>query len=270
MRTMRPSPSSSGTPRWRRCSAIGLSREDEARAEVLAAEGLDDGPDRPLEHVVGEHDDAGIAVDEALGEAERLRDAARLLLVAVEELVDAVLVAVAEQAEELAGVRAAGDEHQLVDARLHERLDGVRDHRPVVDRQQVLVRDPGERMEARARAAREDDALHAEDRNAAVDRRLPDDSCGHRAAHNRARRRLDFRSPDAVRAANRDRMAARDAERAPQADRGVARLRRHLGLHRAHRATFEEGQGRRRGDERLARRGASPSCWRSPTPKVPA
>ena len=49
-------------------------------------------------------------------------------------------------------------------------------------------------------------------------------------------------------------MAARDAERAPQADRGVARLRRHLGLHRAHRATLEEGQGRRGGDERLARR----------------
>ena len=83
-----------------------------------------------------------------------------LLLVAVEEPVDPVLVPVAEQPEELARVRAARDEHQLVDARLHERLDRVRDHRPVVERQQVLVRDPRQRMQPRARAAGEDDALH--------------------------------------------------------------------------------------------------------------
>ena len=54
-----------------------------------------------------------VAVDEPLGQPERLGDAARPLLVGVEEPVDAVLVAVAEQAEELARVRAAGDEHQL-------------------------------------------------------------------------------------------------------------------------------------------------------------
>ena len=41
-----------------------------------------------------------------------------------------------------------------------ERLDRVRDHRPVVDRQQVLVRDPRERMESAAGASGEDDALH--------------------------------------------------------------------------------------------------------------
>ena len=186
MRTMRPSPSSSGTPRWRRCSG-SLSRARTRRAPKCWPRKVSTtGRIVLLEHVVGEHDDAGVAVDEALGEPEGLRDAARPLLVAVEELVDAVLVTVAEQAEELAGVRAAGDEHQLVDARFHERLDRVRHHRPVVDRQQVLVRDPRQRMKACARAARENDALHAEDRNAAVDRRLPHDSCGHCGAHNRA------------------------------------------------------------------------------------
>ena len=48
-----------------------------------------------------------LAVDEPLGEPERLGDPARLLLVGVEEPVDPVLVAVAEQAEELARVGAA-------------------------------------------------------------------------------------------------------------------------------------------------------------------
>ena len=41
-----------------------------------------------------------------------------------------------------------------------------------------------------------------------------------RTARNRASRRFDFRPPYAVRAPNRDRLAARDAECAPQADRG--------------------------------------------------
>ena len=58
-------------------------------------------------------------VDESLSEAERLADAARPLLVAVEELVDAV-VGVAEQTEGWHACR--GDEHQLV----HTRRQGLR------------------------------------------------------------------------------------------------------------------------------------------------
>ena len=57
-------------------------------------------------------------------------------------------------------MRAAGDEHQLADPGRDDRLDRVRDHRAVVDRQQVLVRDPRQRMEAATGAAGEDDSLH--------------------------------------------------------------------------------------------------------------
>ena len=121
---------------------------------------LDDRLQRLLEDVVGEHHANLVARDEPLREPERVGDAAGFLLVAVEELVDAVVVAVAEQAEELAGMRAAGDEHQLVDAGADERLDRVRHHRPVVERQEVLVRDPRQRMQTRAGSAREDDAFH--------------------------------------------------------------------------------------------------------------
>ena len=70
-----------------------------------------------------------------------------------------MLVPVAEQPEELARVGAAGDEHQLGDARVDERLDRVGDHRPVVDRQQVLVGDQRQRMQARTGAAGQDHAL---------------------------------------------------------------------------------------------------------------
>ena len=45
---------------------VALPRKHETRAEVLTAKGLGGGADRPLEHVVGEHDAAWITVDEAL------------------------------------------------------------------------------------------------------------------------------------------------------------------------------------------------------------
>ena len=142
---------------------LRLPREHDARAELLAGEVVRRGLDRPLEDVVGEHDADLVAADEALGEPERLGDAAGPLLVAVRQQVDAELVPVAEQAKELAGVRPAGDDHQLGDAGADERLDREADHRPVVDREQMLVRDLRQRMKAAARAAGENDALHARD-----------------------------------------------------------------------------------------------------------
>src|SRR5215207_8199256 len=57
-------------------------------------------------------------------------------------------------------MRASGDEHELRDPRLHQRLDRVADHGTVVDREQMLVRDACERMQASASPAGEDDALH--------------------------------------------------------------------------------------------------------------
>ena len=54
-----------------------------------------------------------VAVDEALREPERLGDAAGLLLVGVLRRSRPNSLAVAEQAEELAGVVAAGDEHHV-------------------------------------------------------------------------------------------------------------------------------------------------------------
>ena len=92
---------------------VALGREDDPAAALLPLEVVDDVLDRALEDVVGEHHADTVAADETLGEAERLRDATRLLLVPVGEPVDAELLAVAEQAQELARVHAAGHEHQL-------------------------------------------------------------------------------------------------------------------------------------------------------------
>jgi hypothetical protein len=137
-----------------------LPSEEDPRARSLLDEVVDRVLDRPLHDVVGEHDDDRVTAREPLRETQRLRDPAGALLVRVGQPVDPPLVAVPEQAQELAGVGPPGHHHQLPHLRRDERLDRVGDHRAVVDRQQVLVRDPRQRMEARSAAAGEDDALH--------------------------------------------------------------------------------------------------------------
>src|SRR5579862_3513470 len=116
-----------------------------------------------LEDVVREQDTAAVTADETLGEPERLCDAARLVLVRVEEPLDAVLVAIAQQTKELAGMGPSGNQHQLVYTRLDESLNGVRHHRTVVQRQQMLVRDPRQRSKPAPGSAGENDPLHRRD-----------------------------------------------------------------------------------------------------------
>ena len=55
---------------------------------------------------------------------------------------------------------AARHDHHLCHSGLDERLDPVADHGPVADRQEVLVGDPGQRMQPAARTAGEDHAPH--------------------------------------------------------------------------------------------------------------
>jgi hypothetical protein len=63
-------------------------------------------------------------------------------------------------AEEVAGARTSGHQEDVLDPDIDEGLDRVVDHRPVVHRQEVLVGDLGQRVQAGAETAGKDDALH--------------------------------------------------------------------------------------------------------------
>src|SRR5439155_4135344 len=91
--------------------AIAQPGEHDPGATRLPVERLHAGPERALEDVVGKQHNAAVPADELLSQAERLGDPTRLFLVRIEKPVDAELMAVAEQAQKLAGVRAAGDRH---------------------------------------------------------------------------------------------------------------------------------------------------------------
>jgi hypothetical protein len=85
--------------------------EDDQRAALLRGEPFHERGERPFEDVVCQEDAAAVVAHESLCQAERLGDSAFMLLIGVEKPLDPVLVPVAEQPEELPGVRAAGDEH---------------------------------------------------------------------------------------------------------------------------------------------------------------
>ena len=111
------------------------------------------------EDVVAEHERAGVARDEVLTDEEGLGEAVGRVLDGVGER-DPERGPVAEQALEVGQVRGRRDDEDVADARHHEDGERVVDHGLVVDGQELLARDRGERVEARARAAREDDAFH--------------------------------------------------------------------------------------------------------------
>jgi hypothetical protein len=71
-----------------------------------------------------------------------------------------VTVPVAEEAKEVTRVRPSRHEQYLGHVGHDERFDCVGDHRPIVDRQKMLVRDASEGMKPRSGATREHDALH--------------------------------------------------------------------------------------------------------------
>src|SRR5581483_7465316 len=106
--------------------------------------------------------------------ADDLRDAAGLGLhlvgeVDVEEDIVAAArrhVAAAEQVDELARVLLARHDQDLLHADALQQLQGVVDHRPAADRQQVLVRDARELGEPRRVATGCDQAFHAADATA--------------------------------------------------------------------------------------------------------
>ena len=68
---------------------------------------------------------------------------------------------VPEQLAEARQVLRRGDDQDIPDAREHQRAQRVVDHRLVVDREQLLADHAGQRVEPRARAAGEDDALQS-------------------------------------------------------------------------------------------------------------
>ena len=89
-----------------------------------------------------------------------MRDAEGIALVAVRQ-VETEVLPVSEQLDHVADALSADDDHDLADAHAGKGLERVVDHRPVVDRQEVLVGHDGQGKEPGRRTTGQDDAFHA-------------------------------------------------------------------------------------------------------------
>ena len=156
----------------------------------------------PWIEIVPENDDDPFAIGEVLGEPQRIGDSAFAFLIRVVDVVQAELRAVSQQAKEVAGGAAAGDDHDIANARRTKGVQRIVDHRPVVDGQQMFVRHLRERAQAAAEPAREDHALHAraafKGRHHASLRAVPVDRCGDAFGKGNARSPSQAMQPGAI------------------------------------------------------------------------
>jgi len=109
-----------------------------------------------VEEVVAQHQGGRRTLQEAGADQEGLGQACGAGLYGVVNG-NAPGTAVAEQALEQGLVVGGGDDQHLADARQHQGAERVVDHRLVVHRQQLLAHRLGDRMQACAAAAGEDD-----------------------------------------------------------------------------------------------------------------
>ncbi len=164
---------SPASPRWRprgrprrtprRRSALGRPRGSRRRWRAppprSRRRGGGAGEAVAEEDVVAEHEGAGLARGEILADEEGLGETVRRGLLGVGER-DAEVGTVAQQTLEVGQVRRRRDDEDVADTRHHEDGKRVVDDGLVVDRQQLLAGHERERVQARARSAREDDAFH--------------------------------------------------------------------------------------------------------------
>ena len=109
--------------------------------------------DTLLVNVIAEHDADRFVVRKVFGQNQRRRNSSIAFLIGVIQMFQAEFLAVTEKPKKIAGVVAASDDEDFGNTGVNESLDRIVDHRPVVDREQVLVGDLRQWIHPRAEAA---------------------------------------------------------------------------------------------------------------------
>ena len=114
---------------------------------------------RAMEEVITKDEGAAIIAKEILADQESIHDASWNVLDSIGDL-HAELAAIAKQHLEAIVIAGIGDDHDFVDASLHQSRKRIIDHRLIVDRGEQFVVRGSDRVEPRAIASAEDDTFH--------------------------------------------------------------------------------------------------------------
>src|SRR5262249_30541935 len=134
--------------------------KDDVGSGGLPFKGLLGGDDVVLDDIIAQDNADFFALNKGFGEAERVGDAAFAFLVGVMDAVAVEILAGGEEPEEVAGILAAGDDDDVLDAGVDERLDRIKNHGPIVNRKKMLIGDTSQRIETRPFSASQNDTLH--------------------------------------------------------------------------------------------------------------
>ena len=113
----------------------------------------------PRKNVVAQHHRNRIAADEILTDDERLRQAVRRRLNGIRQI-HAELPSVSQQALKARRILRRRNNQNIPNARVHQHRHRIVNHRLIVNREQLFARHLGQRIQARAGTARQNNSLH--------------------------------------------------------------------------------------------------------------
>jgi hypothetical protein len=96
-----------------------------------------------------------------LGKAESGRDPALTFLISIIQVFQAKILSVSEKPQKIPGIVSACHDQDLIDACVHQHLDGIIDHGFPVDGKQVLVRDLRQWIHPGSETSRQYNPFHA-------------------------------------------------------------------------------------------------------------
>ena len=99
----------------------------------LGAKPVGCGANAPFNKVVPEHHADLLSIGEVFRQRERIGDAALALLVGVINMSKAEVLSIAEEAQKVARVAPARHDQNIPDIRIHQCLDRIINHRPVIN-----------------------------------------------------------------------------------------------------------------------------------------
>src|SRR6266513_3116729 len=96
-------------------------------------------------------------LDKGFSQTKSISDAALAFLIRIVNAMQIKILAVGHQSQEIARILPSGNDDDVSDA---EGLDRIEHHRPVIDRQEMLVSHPRERVKSRPLASSQNDTFH--------------------------------------------------------------------------------------------------------------
>src|SRR5258708_2975900 len=116
--------------------------------------------DAGLDDVVAENDADFLSLGKAFRQTQRVGNSSFTFLIRETYLLQPKILSVAEQPQKISGATASGDNQDVADSRVHQRLKRVVNHRFVIHRPHMLVRHPRYRINPSTCSSGENDSLH--------------------------------------------------------------------------------------------------------------